>query len=51
MKRGKFQSLIPKEADFMNKPKTDKRAEQSMNDFWKKASEILKKNPLDLKKK
>lgn len=35
----------------MNKSKTETQAEQSMNDFWKKASEILKKNPLDLKKK
>lgn len=37
----------------MNKPKTETetQAEQSMNDFWKKASEILKKNPLNLEKR
>ncbi|WP_258308980.1 hypothetical protein [Bacillus thuringiensis] len=34
----------------MNKFKTETQAEQSMNDFWKKAAEILKKNPLNLGK-
>lgn len=35
----------------MNKPKIDKQTEKSMNDFWKKASEILKRNPLNIEKR